>query len=366
MRAPRQAPDRPGADDSPVGEVILGVGEIILPVAEVILGIAEVILGVRGLRLGLGEVLWGIGRSRLDRRRTTRPGRAVPDRSTPGRLLIATWNLANLGVQARSADDYRLLAAVIGWFHLVAVQEVAGRLDGLRAVLAALPGSWRMLVSDVGGNRERLGFLYDSDRVRPLELVGELAVPPSSARWVRLPGVEQRFRGFDRNPYLAAFQAGELRFTAVTVHLYFGSAARRALNRRSLEAYAVARWADLHRRRPWAYARHVVALGDFNLPKAEAGDPVYDAPARRGLHLPAHSSRVGSSVRTDRQYDQVAVFDRGAATLLTGRAGVFDFDGAVFAELWERRSRKEFLDFVRYHLSDHRPLWAELRTGIDG
>jgi hypothetical protein len=38
---------------------------------------------------------------------------------------------------------------------------------------------------------------------------------------------------------------------------------------------------------------------------------------------------------------------------------VFDFDGALFRTLWEARSRQDFLAYVRYHLSDHRPLWVE-------
>jgi len=38
---------------------------------------------------------------------------------------------------------------------------------------------------------------------------------------------------------------------------------------------------------------------------------------------------------------------------------VFDFDGAIFGDLWQARGRDDFLAYVRYYLSDHRPLWAE-------
>ncbi|HEV2070903.1 MAG TPA: hypothetical protein VGR26_14015, partial [Acidimicrobiales bacterium] len=55
---------------------------------------------------------------------------------------------------------------------------------------------------------------------------------------------------------------------------------------RRLETYAVARWADLRRRSRHAVTTDVVALGDFNLPKAEPGDPVFEALTSRGLHLP--------------------------------------------------------------------------------
>jgi hypothetical protein len=41
---------------------------------------------------------------------------------------------------------------------------------------------------------------------------------------------------------------------------------------------------------------------------------------------------------------------------------VIDFDGAVFRDLWQARPAKDFRAYVRYYLSDHRPLWAEFRA----
>ena len=37
-----------------------------------------------------------------------------------------------------------------------------------------------------------------------------------------LPGVKQCFAGFDRNSYLATFQAGKLSFLLLNVHQFFG------------------------------------------------------------------------------------------------------------------------------------------------
>lgn len=48
--------------------------------------------------------------------------RQIPKRQT-GKLLIATWNIANLGAQHRRDQDLSLLAEVISWFDIVAVQE---------------------------------------------------------------------------------------------------------------------------------------------------------------------------------------------------------------------------------------------------
>jgi hypothetical protein len=86
-------------------------------------------------------------------------------------LLVATWNVANLGVQERREKDYRLIAELVSWFDLVAMQEVNDNLSGLRAIHRLLPGSYRLLFSDAGGNDERLAFLYDSDKVAVLEEV---------------------------------------------------------------------------------------------------------------------------------------------------------------------------------------------------
>lgn len=100
----------------------------------------------------------------LRRWRDTQPGRAVPAK-IPGRLLLATWNLANLGLQRRQDPDYQLIAEVLSWFDLIALQEVNDDLSGIRAVHAHLPASWRLLFSDAAGNHERLTFAYDTARL---------------------------------------------------------------------------------------------------------------------------------------------------------------------------------------------------------
>lgn len=292
--------------------------------------------------------------------RQNKPGRAIPSKAAD-RLLLATWNIANLGLQERRDKDYRLITELVSWFDMAAIQEVNDDLRGIRAIQQHLPPAFRLLFSDYAGNKERLAFLYDSRKVTVLEKVGEIAVPPSDKRHIKLPGIQRKFPGFDRNPYLAAFQAGSFTFLLVNVHLYFGSDSAISMNRRSLETYAVARWADLRRKSKNAYTRDIIALGDFNLPNAEPGDPIYEALTRRGLHLPDHSTGIGSAIATDNHYDQIAFFPGETQNEFTGRSGVFDFDGALFRTLWQTRGRKDFLAYMRYYISDHRILWTEFR-----
>lgn len=293
--------------------------------------------------------------------RDTKPGRAIP-RKAADRLLLVTWNLANLGVQQRRDDDYRLIAEMLSWFDIAALQEVNENLAGLRNLMKFMPTRFSALFSDSAGNNERMVYLYDRKKVKLLELVGEIAVPPSDHQDIKLPGITQPFTGFDRNPYLAAFKAGSFTVLLVNVHLYFGKESEAAsIERRCLETYAVARWADLNVKSKHAYATDIIALGDFNLPKADPADPVYKALTKRGLQLPPHSTEVGSAIASDSHYDQVAFFPSQTKQEFTGQCGVFDFDGAVFKTLWETRTPAQFRAYVRYYLSDHRPLWAEFR-----
>jgi endonuclease/exonuclease/phosphatase family metal-dependent hydrolase len=131
------------------------------------------------------------------------------------------------------------------------------------------------------------------------------------------------------------------------------------MERRALETFAVARWADQRRKSQFAFTREIVALGDFNMPKRDAKDPIYKALMARGLELPEHTSEVGSNLSSDKHYDQIAFFP-GETKKCFKRMGVFDFDMALFRNLWESRSEAEYRAYVRYYISDHRPLWMEL------
>ena len=295
--------------------------------------------------------------------RKTKPGRQIPKRSSKT-LLVATWNIANLGVQDRLDSDYALMAELIGWFDLVAVQEVNDNLRGINAIHERLPARYDLLFSDASGNQERQAFLYDSRKISRLREIGRVAIPPSDLPRIKVAGSASAFRGFDRGPYLASFESGAFRFALMNVHLFYGSKKTSDVTRRVLETYAVAWWADKTHRDAFSYVDDVVPLGDFNLPKAQTGDPIFDALVSLGLQLPQHTSQVGSAIASDSHYDQLAFFPGGAQTRFTGQCNVFDFDGALFQDLWDdpKRTEKQFFEYTRFHLSDHRPLWAEFDT----
>lgn len=295
---------------------------------------------------------------RLRKYRNTKPGRYIPQKSNK-RLLIATWNIANLGEQKRRDKDHRILAEIISWFDIIALQEVKDNLSGLRGIQNYLPGSYRTTFSDKGGNDERMVYLYDANKISQLEKVGEVAVPPKEIKYIKLPGIRRKFKWFDRNPYLAAFSSGAFEFVLVNVHLFFGEDTKMDRERRALEAYAVSRWADLRCKNKNAYVEDIIVLGDFNIPKVEPGDKIYSALRKRGLQRPPHSTQIASSISTDAEYDQIMFFSGKTDEEFTGNIGVFDFDGAIFKTIWEDKTTTQFNSYVRYYISDHRPLWAE-------
>jgi len=228
--------------------------------------------------------------------------RGVPDKQDD-RMLLATWNVANFEVQEREEAHLDLIAEIVGWFDLVALQEIRDDVTGLRALKARLPRPWQILFSEAAGNDERQAFVYDSRKVALGEKVGKLTVPPPSLKHAGGEG----FRGFDRNPYLAGFHAGDLTFLLANVHSIWGGTGAEDLRRRTAETRAVAWWCDKRARDPNAYSTDIFALGDFNLPKAAAGDPVFDELTRRGLRLPEHQTVIGTTIaREEKHYDQVA------------------------------------------------------------
>jgi endonuclease/exonuclease/phosphatase family metal-dependent hydrolase len=290
-----------------------------------------------------------------------KPDRKIPKKSSD-KLLVATWNIANLGVQDRLDTDYALIAELIGWFDLVAVQEVNDDLRGIEAIHDKLPSRYDLLFSDSSGNQERQAFLFDTRKVKRLKEVGRLSIPPSQLGKIKVPDSNTAFPGFDRGPYLASFESGAFRFSLLNVHLFYGSPKPADVDRRTLETFAVAWWADQKHRDARSYVPEILPLGDFNLPKMDKGDRIFSALCSLGLELPPHTSQIGSAIASDSYYDQIGFFPGPTRDRFTGATNVFDFDGCLFADLWQQRPGKPFLSYLRYHMSDHRPLWAQFHT----
>ena len=293
------------------------------------------------------------------------PGsRRIPATGQPGRLLVATWNIANLGVHKRRTDDLKVIAAILSWFEVVAIQEIADNLDDFLGLIAHLPDHFDWIFNDRAGNDERSAFIFDTRRVRLSPKIGEVVIVESDRKYIRLPGIERDFNGFNRNPYLAGFYVESSQVLLANCHLIYGkqrsSADRQAsLECRQLEAYAIARWCDLRRNDKHRWTTNIIALGDFNLPQAETTDEIYRALTKRGLSLPPHTTRIPTNVSNTADYDQIAVTPGLKTKIL--KMGVFDFDAAIFSGIYNPSTPGYWRTCAKYYISDHRPLWMQLK-----
>ena len=315
--------------------------------------------------------------------------RKVP-RARSGRLLLASWNIANLGEQKRDPRDLELIAHLMSRFDLIAVQEVKSNLAHFRQIVGHMGRSYDWIVNDVAGNNERLAFVFKKTKVKPGKLFAEIAIPEKDfpRHTVVVPHKVKkqqrvevfynlRFTPFDRNPFIGTFETGGLSFTLVNVHLYFGSFKeskkvedRAKYARRVLEIYMLGKWAGLRAKNITTYDRDIILLGDMNVPAMSDDDAAYQALLKSGLKpLDVHSKAGGSNLDGSKTYDQLAITP-GAVKARTLGYDVFDFDNAVFKAKWDELEQKhgtdganpKFNKYVKFHISDHRPLWMQLNT----
>ncbi|MFQ6023712.1 MAG: endonuclease/exonuclease/phosphatase family protein [Acidiferrobacterales bacterium] len=314
--------------------------------------------------------------------------RGVP-KPTKSRLLLATWNIANLGAHERTPNARKLIAHILKRFDLVAVQEVNDRFKQLARIVRDMGKQFDYLMTDTAGNNERLAFVFRKTKVVPTNLTGELALRPREypkrtvrVRWTdknQQPRVQVfkdfKFTPFDRNPAICSFAAGDIEFILVNTHLYFGKFQnsksekdRKKYARRVLEIYALARWADRRFNKDTAYNKEIVLLGDMNVPTMDEKESTYRALMEFGWKPVDYVTKTGgSNLGNDKTYDQM-VFAPGSMKGRMKDSGVFDFDNAIFKPLWDKLTNELpkskavglFNRHVKHHISDHRPLWIQL------
>ncbi|MBL7738038.1 MAG: endonuclease/exonuclease/phosphatase family protein [Chitinophagaceae bacterium] len=292
--------------------------------------------------------------------------RKIPDK-TDDKLLVATWNLTNFGLQKRTEEHIKLMAEVLSWFDLVAVQEVADDLTHFNKLLKFLGGSYKAFFSDIGGNAERLGFVYDSAKVNPVGMVAELVIKKKSGGTFTIEVGEESitvdFDDYNRNPYMATFDAGGFRFTVISVHAYYGDKKLRVAENKALSTWVKNRSQKPDINLP---SKNIIMLGDFNLEAMKPTDPNFKVFKENGLYLPKHETAFidGTNLAGDKHYDQLMFFPSQTLQAFNGKVGVYDFDNALFKKLWSSLgadNKKDFHIYTRYYIADHRPLWVQFK-----
>jgi endonuclease/exonuclease/phosphatase family metal-dependent hydrolase len=286
----------------------------------------------------------------------------LPGKMTDRNLLIGTWNIRNFGgvfdgweenpnSPKRNLRALACIAEVVRRLDVVAIQEVKRDTTGLRRLVNEFLGpDWGLILSDVTGgsegNAERLAFVYDTRRVQPSGLAGEIVLPPTDEG----SPADQ----FARTPYIVGFQAGGERFALLTAHIKYGDVPEERLPELTALATYVAEEIRDRAESAGAEERNLIVLGDFNTD--ERGDnPLFQAFISTGLVVPRQLSRLKTTLgSTPKFYDHIAWFMGELDMNYNDNAGVIDIVGATFKELTSSQ--------MSFRVSDHFPLWVEFIT----
>ncbi|HEY8076363.1 MAG TPA: endonuclease/exonuclease/phosphatase family protein, partial [Labilithrix sp.] len=234
----------------------------------------------------------------------------------PKNLRVATWNIRQLGDGTRLDESIRMIAAILDAFDVVAIVELRDDLRDMERILAVLGGRWGIVFSDylrdAGGDRERMAFVFDRERVSFTGLASN-----AEADRHRVGDRYAAAVPWWRPPFLASFARGSFEFVLVAAHVRWGA----TVTARRREVRALGDWIAERASEAYFATKDVLLVGDFNLDAAGHTDEL----ALRGLVAPPG---LASGVKTDfasgKRYDQILCLPRDA-THFTGRAGALDF-----------------------------------------
>lgn len=298
--------------------------------------------------------------------------RDVTKKRSAGSFLLATWNLRDFDSNKfkhgyRLKESFFYIAEIISAFDLVALQEVNRDLSGLKSLMRILGHDWDYIATDttegVGGNQERMAFVFNKKKIRFANIAGEVVLPRTKDQ-------------FSRTPFVASFQAGWFKFSLCTVHIFFGADGGEKLERRVRE---ISKIAEFFKKRQDKEKGDYVLLGDFNIVDDE--HPTMEALTDHGFTLPKELIGAFTNLKDDKQYDQIALRVKNKM-LEIDNAGVFDFEDTVFTDTDEdfeayrgafpadRTDGKSEAELRKYYaskwrtfqMSDHKPMWVELKV----
>ena len=261
----------------------------------------------------------------------------LPARTAGLTLLLGTWNIRNFddnrfGHGPRLEESFYYLAEAISAFDIIAVQEICDDLAAFEQLMSMLGPTHSFIMTDVtegpGGNRERLGFIYNNDKISFKGIAGEIVLPFKD----QISDVT-RERQFARTPFACTFQAGWFKFNFATVHIYYGKASMSSpeYKRRVKEIDGVAKFIAARAKQDQVY-NHIL-VGDFNIDDFEG--ETFDALRKHGFEI--FRNKTGSNAKQTKFYDQISFLPKKNEVALanpeSGKAhGVFSVFEAVFRD----------------------------------
>jgi hypothetical protein len=290
----------------------------------------------------------------------------IPSSKLDETINVAVWNVREFGKKRRKPAALHYIAEILGQFDLIALVELRDNLEDFGRVCQFLGPSWDLVYSDWmpddGGNRERAGFLFDRRAVTFNGLAAEVDAPRGKA------GTEYlATQSFWRAPYMCSFRSGNFDFIAIATHARWG----KSIAGREAELGMLADWIDERQKDKSVEDHDLILMGDFNTPKLD--DRLFKALTRRGLQVPDSLMTLksgdvtvgGSNLNKNARYDQILHLPT-AKKRFTNFGGTLDFhvSDAGIKELFPGAgmTRTQFT----YQLSDHFPVWVQIKTDIDG
>jgi endonuclease/exonuclease/phosphatase family metal-dependent hydrolase len=117
-------------------------------------------------------------------RAAAQPGDGEPLPETSRCVRLATWNIREFdspsyGYRSQEAKAY--IAEILSQFDLIALQEIRDDLGAFEDLMRLLGPDWDYIATDVtegtSGNKERMVYLFNRDKVRFRHVAGELTLP---------------------------------------------------------------------------------------------------------------------------------------------------------------------------------------------
>lgn len=346
----------------------------------------------------------------------------VPPKDSEAELLLATWNIRDFGksdgerwgMGTRFPESHFYIAEILSRFDFVALQEICA-LEEWKTVMKILGPDWEWIASDVtedslGGNKERLTYLWDRRKVHFQNVAGELVLPtkllitryldeehdkdgdnvhdnpkPNDRTLIDGKPIGQQFR---RTPFTALFQAGWFKFEICTAHLYYGTDESNPLKERIEEIERIGQFFGARAERDIAEDRSLILLGDFNIVSRE--HKMMEGLTKAGFTVPkALAKAPPTNEKKTMYYDQI-VFqtakgeldyldtDDGTNNARAGAVPLYEHlytpdQRDVYKEQVaeatasgkpgaEKDPQKHFEKWRTWQLSDHFPLWVRLKV----
>lgn len=284
---------------------------------------------------------------------------AIPSSTLDQSINIATWNIREWGKKKRKRCSLHYIAEVMNQFDLIAVVELRRNVSELKYVLDLLGEYWDVVfsdyVTDAGGNKERIAFVFDT---RAVQFTGLAAESDGPRKKNKETGVYEPKFSWWRKPYLASFKSGHFDFVLMSVHIQWGT-----IEGRKHELEALAKWVKAYIKDEYHVYRDVIVMGDFNIDSFDS--ELYGAISKYGLRAPRSllQSAFGSNLAKNKRYDQILHYPAQTGSVFTDHGGVIDFyqgDHTAIAP-YATFSKHEFT----FELSDHLPLWVQINVNTE-